>query len=360
MVKLLPRLPAPAAEFLIDRFLKDGPTNWTGFDPDDLPEAVRYAATGGSPANRKDLVALRNTLVRKARANGFGVNGGADTHARFDAELGGSLGEMSLLSSGEALRDDFWAFVGTSLAPDVVHWRFKAAARPRFLGGMRNTFQRLWLRAYALDRGEEHPQRWGLLHELTEDALVQITERPSIGADPALASAVAEAWLRARRHHGKGPMESIMRRAILRVRMQNEIRSLADLPADILASVLDSAFGVPAEGSPEDSVAQPPPQEGDESPTSGVSRDGEEQTRPPENGVRDRKLRRWEEMVRSNGHGTMRYKGFRANVWKEGAGTLRGKVVNEDGWRIGMVTAGTAVEFKRRMKRMVDGYLGRG
>ena len=243
---LLPRLPGPAAERLIDGFLEDGPDKWAGFDPSELPEAVGYAATGGSRAERNDLLTLRKTVEEAARAHGFGVPGSRTSHARFDAELGASLAEMPLLSSGEALRDDFWAFVGTSLAPDVVYWRF-AAARARYLGGVRNTFQRLWLRARALDRGEQHPRRWQLLEALTEDALVQITERPSIGADPVLARGVAEAWLRARRHHGKGAMEPIMRRAALRVRIWNEIRSLADLSADSRRSALNRAFGLPAE-----------------------------------------------------------------------------------------------------------------
>ena len=354
---LLPRLPGPAAETLIDSFLEEGPDKWVGFDPSELPEAVHFAATGGSRAERNDLLSLRKTVEEAARAHGFGVPGNRAWHARFDTELGASLAEMPILSSGEALRDDFWTFVGTSLAPDVVYWRF-GAARARYLGGVRNTFQRLWLRARALDRGEQHPRRWELLEALTEDALVQITERPSIGADPVLAAAVGEAWLRAQKHHGRGAMEPIMRRAALRARIWNEIRSLADLPTDILASVLDRAFGVPAEDSPEEnSVVEPPPPEVDESPTSGGARNG--QPRSPEKGVGDPKLRRWEERVRGNGHGIMRYKGFRANVWIDGASTLCGKVVNEDEWRIGMVTADTAVEFKRRMKRMVDDYLGR-
>lgn len=185
-------------------------------------------------------------MEEAARAHGFGVPGNRASHARFDTELGASLAEMPLLSSGEALRDDFWTFVGTSLAPDVVYWRF-GAARARYLGGVRNTFQRLWLRARVLDRGKQHPRRWQLLAALTEDALVQITERPSIGADPVLARGVAEAWLRARRHHGKSAMEPIMRRAALRVRIWNEIRSLADLPTDALPSVLNRAFDLPAE-----------------------------------------------------------------------------------------------------------------
>ena len=196
MVILLPRLPGPAADNLIEHFLADGPANWTGFDPDALPEAVRFAATGGSRVGSRDLVTLRKTVVETAQANGLGTSGSGASRARFDAALGASFAEMPLLSSGEALRDDFWAFIGVALAPDVVHWRFGAAwARERYLGGVRNTFQRLWLpimSAWALDRGDQHPRRWQLLEELTEDALVQITERPSIGADPVLSRAIAD------------------------------------------------------------------------------------------------------------------------------------------------------------------------
>ena len=331
--------------------VEDGPDKWVGFDPSELPEAVRFAATGGSRAERDHLLSLRKTVEEAARAHGFGVPGNRASHARFDTELGASFAEMSLLSSGEALRNDFWTFVGTSLAPDVVYWRF-GAARARYLGGVRNTFQRLWLRARALDRGKQHPRRWQLLEALTEDALVQITERPSIGADPVLARAVAEAWLRARRHHGKGAMEPIMRRAALRVRIWNEIRSLADLPTDALAGVLDRAFGLFAESRPdENSAAESTLREVHKSPTSGGSGDGDGHARSPK-GVVDSKLRRWEEMVRKNGIGTMRYKRFQAKVGLDGtSGALSGKIMNRDGWRIGMVTAATAAEFKREMKR---------
>ena len=251
---LLPRLSGPAADSLLERFLTDGPANWAGFDPLHLPEAVRFAATGGSRVRRPELVAFRETVVHAARANGLGADSSSASHAQFDSELGALFAEMPLLSSGEALRDDFWTFIGVTLAPDVVHWRF-GAVRERYLGGVRNTFQRLWLRARVLDRGAQHPRRWRLLTELTEDALVQITERPSIGADPVLARTVAEAWLRGTIHHGKGAMEPIMRRAVLRVRMWNEIRSLADLPAETLVCVLDEAFGLPIEDRHEETLA---------------------------------------------------------------------------------------------------------
>ena len=251
MAILLPRLRRPAAEGLLDQFLTDGPARWSGFNPHDLPDAVRFGATGGSRIAPTQLDQLRKGLLQVAEANGLGAADDRNSRAQFDAEMGAALAEVSVLASGEALRDDVWTFIGVTLAPDVVHWRF-GSARQRYLGGVRNTFQRLWLRMRALDRGEGHPERWQLLEELTEDALVQITERPSIGGDPILARAVAEAWVRASIHHGKEAMEPIMRRAVLRIRISNEIRSLSDLAPSTLAGTLDEAFGLPAEGDPAD------------------------------------------------------------------------------------------------------------
>lgn len=247
MRHLLPRLPGPACDELVRSFLDYGPSGWVGFRPGDLPDQVRYAATGGTPVPAASLAALREKFVEIAQKHGFGREGGRQSHAGFDAETAAWFAQSELFRSGESLRDDVWSFVAAVVAPDIVHWRFGRSAE-RYCGGVRNTFQRLWMRGRALDRGAGHPERWRLLEELTEDALVQITERPSIGGDPVLALAVAEAWLRAARHHGRAAMEDIMRRAILRIRVRNEIRSLADLPPDDLASFLDKLFGVP-EGS---------------------------------------------------------------------------------------------------------------
>ena len=246
MVTLLPRLPAPAAEILLEQHMLDGFAAWPGFDHHALPAAVRFAATGGSQVSPNQLAELRDRMLQIARSNGLGDTDTRSTNAKFDAEMAAFLAEDPLFASGEALRDDVWTFVGTSLAPDIVHWRF-GAARERYLGGIRNTFQRLWLRGRALDRGTHHQERWQLLDKLTEDALVQITERPSLGGDPVLARAIAETWLRASRHHARGAMESVMRRAALRIRIWNEIRSLAELPDELLASLLDDAFSITAD-----------------------------------------------------------------------------------------------------------------
>ena len=238
---LLPRLPSIAVDRILDRFLHMDVSQWPTFDPQDLPRAIQFAATGGSRASAPKLQALHDGIFKTASNCGMARKRVPNRHARFDLEAAALFVDNSLLSDSEALRDEFWSFVGVVMAPQVVYWRF-GRSRKRYSGGVRNTFQRLWLRARVLDRGAEHEDRWGLLAALTEDALVQIMERPSIGADPTLARSLAEAWLRAAERFGRSKMEDIMRRTSLLVRVQNEIRSLATLNRASLAPLLDSVF----------------------------------------------------------------------------------------------------------------------
>ena len=240
MTTLLPRLPGPPADRLLDHLLMENGFNWTGFTPDSLPDCVRFGATGGSTVAALRLRELREGLVEVASNFGFPDAARRDDLARFDAALADWLISIEEFESGEALRDDVWAFFGVVMAPDVVNWRF-GQARERYLGGVRNTFQRVWMRATVLDRGVADQNRWGLLEQLTEDALVQITERPSIGADPILARELGEAWVRAAARLGRGKMEPIMRLATLRLRIRNEVQSLAQL-GDDLPGILDEFF----------------------------------------------------------------------------------------------------------------------
>ncbi|MDE0421604.1 MAG: hypothetical protein OXK76_12060 [Gammaproteobacteria bacterium] len=250
MATLLPRLPGPAADILLEQYMLDGFATWPGFDARKPPSACRFAPTGGSRVAPRHLEALRDRIVTIARSNGFGTSDTKQT-AKFDAEMAASLADEELFAGGEALRDDVWTFVATAIAPDVVHWRFPDPPRrnplERYIGGVRNTFQRLWIRGRALDRGADHRERWLLLGELTEDALVQITERPALSANPTLARAIAEAWVRASGHHGRGAMETLMRRATKRIRALNEVRSVADLPPADLVHVLNTFFDMPHE-----------------------------------------------------------------------------------------------------------------
>lgn len=238
---LLPRLPGPIADRMLEHMLGQDELSWSGFSPEALPEGVRYAATGGSTASASLLRAIRQDMLDLASGFGFGAPDLKNDHAGFDAALAGLLADREEFASGEGLRDDVWCFMAVILAPDIVHWRF-GKSRERYLGGVRNAFQRLWMRAKVLDRGSGREDRWALLDHLSEDALVQITERPSIGADPVLARELAEGWVRSSERIGKNRMEPVMRLATLRLRIRNEIQSLSDLPRDRLAGLIDEFF----------------------------------------------------------------------------------------------------------------------
>jgi hypothetical protein len=245
MAILLPRLPSIAAEKMLEEFLGRGPATWNGFIAHDLPDAVRFAATGGTRISAASLENIRKGILTIARDCGLGSGEKQNGHARFDAEAAAWLADCPEIASGEALRDDVWSFFCVVMFPDVAHWRF-GTSRERYLGGMRNTLQRLWLRASAFDRGRDTDDRWGLLRDLTEDAFVQIIERPSIGGDPVLARGIAEAWIRAASKYGRGRMEDVMRMAVLRVRIVNEVRSLSSIESKALSDLLDSYFEIAA------------------------------------------------------------------------------------------------------------------
>ncbi len=245
MVVLLPRLPGPAAEAIVQKFLNSDPGDWRSFDSRELPRTIRFAATGGNRATERELLELRHGLKTLAERHGFKSGAIEGKPGKFDTDCTKWLADQALFKSGEALRDDVWSFIGAVLAPDIVLWRFGSSSE-RFFGGIRNTFQRLWIRGRVLDRGSEHLKRWELIEELTEDAFVQITERPSLGNDPILAKALAEAWLRASARLGRGAMETVMRRAALSVRIRNEILCLSELQGPKLDSYLDEVFSLSA------------------------------------------------------------------------------------------------------------------
>lgn len=244
-VVMLPRLSAAAVDQILQGMAEEAlPASVQSLD--DLPDSITFGPVGGSPVRPDVLRAFRDAIHGIARQAGYPQESTSAARAKFDAACARFLGESELLQSGEALRDDVWAFIATSLLRPISIWRYGQAPE-RYFGGVRNTFQRLWMRARALDRGVGHADRWGLVESLTEDAFVAILERPAIGGDRDLALAVAEGWLRASQKYGRSAMQPIMRGATIRIRIRNEIRALSELPSQPLAALVDEAFRLSAE-----------------------------------------------------------------------------------------------------------------
>lgn len=224
---------------------------------DRFPAATGYSASGGSQLDLAVLSAFRSRILAIANECGFPERGSTADRARFDHLVTAFLADFPQLTSGEADRDDVWAFLATVLLPDVAQWRFSGRSAERFHGGVRNTFQRLWMRAWALDRGiEAGEDRWLYTKELTEDALVQLTERPSIGADPGLCKAIAKSWIETSKRIGRSSMEDVMRRAIIELRIRNEVRMAAALTDEQLEPSVADAFATASAGfEPEEAPA---------------------------------------------------------------------------------------------------------
>jgi len=237
-VTLLPRLSAAAVDQLLGTTSPSGPAADV---IEDMPDAITFGAVGGSRLHPSDLRALKEGVEAIARESGYPGTDTIAARAAFDAACARHLAGVPLLQSGEAHRDDVWAFMAAYLFRPITHWRYGEAPE-RHHGGVRNTFQRLWMRGTILDRGDGHPERWGLVEGLTEDAFVSILERPAIAADRPLAQALAEGWVAAAGRYGRAAMQPIMRIAVIRVRMRNEILALGSLPSADLRDVIDSTF----------------------------------------------------------------------------------------------------------------------
>lgn len=239
-VALFPRLQPTTVARLLDE-MGDSPVPVSCRQALRRIEEISYAASGG---NRNEHVIDHVDKGIRTRAKEYGFPGVANDEARskFDYDISLMLGIMRDFQSGEALRNDVWAFIATVILPDVVAWRFKGISAERFHGGVRNAFQRLWVRGRYFDRGGGSDDRWLYLRELTEDAMVQIFERASLSSEPHLAQAIAHGWVRTAQSIGRGRMEPVMRTATKLIRLRNEIVNLAALPADALVEQIDRVF----------------------------------------------------------------------------------------------------------------------
>jgi hypothetical protein len=165
------------------------------------------------------------------------------------------------MTAGEGLRDDVWTWIGVCLVPDLVAWRFPGQPEDRFLGGVRNVFQRHWMRARALDVGGSRPLRWRLVQAMPEDALVQIMERPSLSSQPELAGAIGRAWLAQSEASGHRGLEDITREAVREIRILNESRALAAMDLPDLDQFVQAVFAdVAARHGTSDAQPRSPPE----------------------------------------------------------------------------------------------------
>lgn len=212
---------------------------------------IWYAPSGGSVS--PELVAeIRAEMMTIAKRHGYPGRAEDKQKSAFDVDAAKWLAGHPYLASPELLRDDNWAFLSCVLLQELVVWRYPVRKRARFAGGVRNTFQRLWMRGRTLDLGQVADQgRWSLLESLSEDAMVQIFERASIASDAQLSKAIAVGWLQTADRIGRVRMEDVMRRATKLLRLRNQIIDLTFLSSEELCKEVERVFARSSEGIPE-------------------------------------------------------------------------------------------------------------
>ena len=259
MKQLIPQIPAGVAEPLLAQ-LALSPT--ADLDPGDefrYPQAITQP-TGGLPITNALLKELRTAIVSAARNHDF-PDSRPTSFLRFELEVAQVLAAWSPLwnvegaPSGESLRNDCWTFITMVVLPDVALWRWPAKGgedgsgsrswKGRMMGGSRNAFQRIFRRVMCLDRGAEHPDRWGLIRELQEDDFSAILERPGLSSNREIAVCLGEEYLAMKQRLSQlsaGDRQEVYRQATKAIRAYGVVQPLDLMSAENRATLIRAAF----------------------------------------------------------------------------------------------------------------------
>ncbi|MCC6190310.1 MAG: hypothetical protein IT318_14860 [Anaerolineales bacterium] len=213
-------------------------------------EGVVFAPTGGNRIERAELEALRNTVLARASSAGYPGAPSETGAAGFDAECAALLHTTMRLHPSEASHIEVWAFLTCQLLPDVVRWRFPGtaeapAALERYVGTSRrglwrNAFGRLWWRAHRFHT-PGRPDPYGLLALLTEDEIVQLTERPSLAADAGLLVQFSGTFLAAYERNtaagGRVARRELIRESVKRLRRLLPMTAFDLLDQQVVGSI---------------------------------------------------------------------------------------------------------------------------
>lgn len=259
MTLLIPQLPSGVAEALLPELALARPEDLDPGDEFRHPQLITQP-TGGLPITDALLKQLRESIVSSARAHGFPGNR-PTSFLEFELEVAEALAQWPPLwnaqgePSGEALRNDCWTFITVLLLPDVALWRWPAKGdgeslssrswKGRMIGGGRNAFQRIFRRVMCLDRGLEHPDRWGLIRSLQEDDFSAILERPGLSSNREVAVSLGEEYLAMKQRLSRfsaSVRQDVYRQATKAIRAYGVVQPLDLMSAENRAHLIQAAF----------------------------------------------------------------------------------------------------------------------
>lgn len=232
---LFPQLPSPIAKQLGAQAASQSVVDLSRGARTDHA-AMIFTPVGGARVAPESLEQLRNAVVEIAEGFGYPVIPNKENAAKFDAVASVALFKLVSISAAEASKPGVWDFLSCVLLPDLVRWRFHSVGGPtsqeRFIAGRRNTFQRLWWRAYHVTHGQvlTDAELGRLLLDMDEDELVQLMERPTLAGIYGLSAVVAKGLLAAARE------TSLPRRLLMREGQKRLLRLSSFVSLDVISA----------------------------------------------------------------------------------------------------------------------------
>jgi len=217
------------------------------------PQRSIFAATGGTRTDINTLRKCRFTLRELADRLGFPDAPSITAAQTFDIEAAIALYEVMRIAPAEAASLEVWAHMTCVMMPDIVRWRYHGERTPpeRFIGSgrgvRRNTFGRLWWRAFLFRNERDENDPYSLLRLLGEDDHVQITERPSVAGSDVLARQIVlslhETWQGLQQSGASAFSErELLRDSIKRIRRRLSITAFDLLEPEVLQEVVSGIF----------------------------------------------------------------------------------------------------------------------
>lgn len=196
---------------------------------------VSWYETATSRIGEPRLRELRLAVLDIAKDEGYPTPT-PRRYAGFDQRVGPELLNRMHILPADAAHPGVWAFLSLVLLPDVAVWRWSTDRhRDRFTGRQhRDTFRRLWARAYAV--GETAAR------QLLEDEFTGIMERTSIAGDPRVARAVAETHLATVASGFSAPRTDLLREAMKRIRRISVVVHFPALTDAQLRDLFDEVY----------------------------------------------------------------------------------------------------------------------
>jgi hypothetical protein len=202
-----------------------------------------FAVLGLPKINDEALRTIRRDI--RELASRYGYPETQRNRTKFDIEAAVYLHASLPAPRGELLRNEVWQYIASSLLPDIVCWRWRAPGEEpgpdRFLGGVRNTFGRLWRRADVL-RDDRLNDPWILVRSLSEDNVAAIIERPKVARHRLLVREASRAFLLRRdlaeQLGVKSPVQTYLRQLMMRITRRGAHVAFATLAHDDLVNAL--------------------------------------------------------------------------------------------------------------------------